>query len=72
MSLPNFIVRFSNEQSYLQFLTHKELHGPDFVVDIMPSIPEYETFDIPWMINREISGNSTKKTEDSDSYTVSF
>lgn len=61
MSLPNFIIRFSNEQSYLEFLTHKELHGPDFVVDIMPSIPEYETLEIPWMINREVSGNSKKK-----------
>lgn len=52
MSLPNFIINFNQKSSQLQFVSHRALPGPDVILDVTISTPEYELCEIPWMINR--------------------
>lgn len=62
MSLPNFIINFNQKSSQLQFVSHRALPGPDVILDVTISTPEYELCEIPWMMNRYDPGRAAAES----------
>jgi len=58
---PNCTIDTFSSAFQLQLLTCRALDEEDFIVDLVPWCPEYESCDLPWIITQGAEG----KIEDS-------
>jgi hypothetical protein len=51
-SPPNFVINLPTVDLQLHLIQTRTLDEPGFVLDIVPWCPEYESYNLPWIINR--------------------
>lgn len=49
---PNFVIGMTTTELQLQLLSFRTIEGPGFVLDMVPWSPEYQAFDLPWILTR--------------------